>query len=104
MLGEYKIQKGKGPHDHNGLNSIYAKLGKTNFWHVRVGVDNRSAGFSNKLRSFIFRGSKMRRTSGEKYVLQDFANEELEVIDSVTDKIVNELINELTKKQRTNKR
>src|SRR3989339_636836 len=26
-LGEYKIQFGKGPKDHNGLNDIYDQLG-----------------------------------------------------------------------------
>ncbi len=40
-LGEYKIQFGKGPKDHNGLVSIYEKLGTKKFWHVRVGIENR---------------------------------------------------------------
>ena len=42
VLGSYKIQKGKGPREHGGLLSIYEKLETKNFWHVRIGVDNRT--------------------------------------------------------------
>lgn len=77
-LGSYKIQKAKGPKDHNGLNSIYEKLGTEDFWHIRVGVDNRDP---NK------------REKGEEYVLQDFSSEEKKILDSVIKKITNELSN-----------
>lgn len=40
-LGQYKLQKAKGPKVHNGLNSIYKHLGHKNFWHLRLGVDAR---------------------------------------------------------------
>ena len=40
-LGEFKIQRGKGPKTHNGLASIYKHLGTKNFWHLRIGVDSR---------------------------------------------------------------
>ena len=40
-LGAYKIQKGRGPKDHKGLLSIYKIIGNKDFWHVRIGVDNR---------------------------------------------------------------
>ena len=75
-LGNYKIQFGKGPKDHKGLISIYDKLGSRDFWHVRVGVDNRALD---------------NRISGEEYVLQDFTQKELEVISQVIDNIVREL-------------
>jgi PTH1 family peptidyl-tRNA hydrolase len=68
-LGEYKIQKGKGPKDHKGLNSIYEKLGSKDFWHVRVGVENRTE-------------NKEQRTKGEDYVLQNFTNDEEKIIES----------------------
>jgi PTH1 family peptidyl-tRNA hydrolase len=42
-LGEFKIQRGKGPKTHNGLNSVYQHLGTKNFWHLRIGVDNRDS-------------------------------------------------------------
>lgn len=75
-LGSYKIQFGKGPKDHNGLNSIYQSLGTKDFWHVRIGVDNRT---SND------------RISGEKYVLQDFTQEEKSLLEKILPKLTNEL-------------
>ena len=79
-LGEYKIQLGKGPKGHNGLESIDAALGTGNYWHVRVGMDNREA---------------PNRVPGEKYVLQDFTKEELikkeEVVKSVTAELCKKL-------------
>lgn len=72
-LGAYKIQKGKGPRDHKGLLSIYKYLGTKDFWHVRVGVENRK---------------KDNNISGEEYVLQDFTKSEKQIIDKVLDKII----------------
>ena len=75
-LGSYKIQKGKGPKLHNGINSIEEKLGTDEFWRVRVGVDNRSP---------------EDRISGEEYVLQDFTEEELKLLKPVIEKICKRL-------------
>jgi PTH1 family peptidyl-tRNA hydrolase len=75
-LGEYKIQLGKGPKDHKGLLSIYEKLKSKNFWHARVGVENRS---------------KDNRILGEDYVLQSFGKEEKIIIDRVVDKIIEDI-------------
>lgn len=75
-LGQYKIQLGVGPKIHNGLNSIYEKLSSQNFWHIRVGIDNRPAD---------------NRISGETYVLQEFDNKEKETIQQVISGIVGEL-------------
>ena len=85
VLGEYKIQKGKGPKDHKGLISIYEKLGKKDFWHVRIGVEN------NKTR--IMEGGT--RIFGDDYVLQNFNEDEQEIIDNVIDKIVIDLVSRL---------
>lgn len=79
-LGEYKIQFGKGPREHRGLLSIYEKLGTKDFWHVRIGVDNR--GSDN-------------RTPGEKYVLQKFTEEELAFLKEVSLEVTKELLNRL---------
>lgn len=76
-LGAYKIQFGKGPKVHNGLNDIYEKLGTDQFWHVRVGVDNRDS---------------ENRTGGKEYVLEDFSDEEKVVLDGVIKQICNQLI------------
>ena len=64
-LGAFKIQFGKGPKVHNGLNDIYEKIGTDEFWHVRVGVDNRDL---------------ENRTSGHDYVLEDFTSEEMKIL------------------------
>lgn len=75
-LGEFKIQLGKGPKDHNGLLDIYDKLGTKESWHVRVGVENRN---------------EENRIPGEKYVLQDFSDDEKEILEGVIKQICKEL-------------
>ncbi len=60
-LGKFKIQKGTGPKNHKGLNSIYSTLNTKDFWHIRIGVDNRIPS---------------QKVPGEDYVLSDFTNEE----------------------------
>lgn len=76
-LGEYKIQKGKGPKEHKGLLSIYKELGTKDFWHVRTGVDNRDS---------------ESRIAGEDYVLMNFTGKELETFEIVKGKVVSELV------------
>lgn len=76
-LGQYKIQKGKGPKLHYGIQSIDQALGTGHYWRVRVGVDNRNA---------------EDRTQGEQYVLQDFTNEEKKTLDDVIKKIISKFL------------
>ena len=40
-LGSYKIQFGKGPKVHNGVNSVVKYLKSEDFWHIRIGIDTR---------------------------------------------------------------
>lgn len=75
-LGGYKIQKGKGPKLHKGILSIERQLGTSDFWRVRIGVDNRI-------------GDK---TPGEEYVLQDFTEEEKEILKEVINKVAREIL------------
>lgn len=79
-FGEYKIQLGKGPKDHKGLESIDESLGTDQYWHVRVGVDNREP---------------ENRTQGERYVLEDFTNEEAVKVEVIVKKVVDELCKKL---------
>ena len=74
-LGEYKIDFGKGPKVHNGINSVIEKLGSDQFWRVRVGIENRGE----------------LKIPGEKYVLGKFVAEEKEIIDGVISKIIAEI-------------
>jgi PTH1 family peptidyl-tRNA hydrolase len=80
-LGEYKIQFGRGPKDHNGLKSIDEELGTDQYWHIRVGVDNRP--LDNK-------------PMGEEYVLQNFSDEERIVLEAVIKRVVNDLVKKIT--------
>jgi len=73
-LGEFKIQKGIGPKVHNGLTSVEERLGKKDFWRVRVGVDNRTV-----------------KIAGEDYVLSDFSSDE----ETIINKIIKEIIDHL---------
>jgi PTH1 family peptidyl-tRNA hydrolase len=54
-LGSFKLQKGKGPKQHNGLLSIYQHLGHKNFWHLRMGVDGRGADRSLPSRDYLLK-------------------------------------------------
>ncbi|MBI2008324.1 peptidyl-tRNA hydrolase [Candidatus Amesbacteria bacterium] len=72
-LGEYKVQKGRGPKEHNGVKSIEDTLGTKGFWRIRIGIENRS--MTNV-------------QSGEDYVLQRFTREERDVLEGVLDEII----------------
>ena len=85
-LGQYKIQKGKGPKEHKGIKSVNKALGTRDYWRVRVGVDNRKSLLITNHQSPI-----TPRPLGEDYVLQNFTDKELEILKSVIDKIVKEL-------------
>jgi len=60
-VGQWKLQFGKGPKVHNGLNSIRSHLGSDQFLHVRIGIDGRQG---------------IRQQSGKDYVLTPFLGEE----------------------------
>jgi PTH1 family peptidyl-tRNA hydrolase len=77
QLGECKMQLGKGPKVHNGLLSIYSALGTQNFWHVRVGVDNRQG---------------QRFQAGREYVLEGFTKEESQQLDQVIQEVSQRLL------------
>ena len=84
-LGSYKIQFGKGPKLHNGVNSIEKELGSEDFWRVRVGIENRM--INDKWP--MLNGKKI---SGEEYVLQDFTEEERSILDATIRKLLIDLI------------
>jgi len=67
-LGQWKLQFGKGPKVHNGLNSIRQHLGSDQFLHIRIGIDGRQG---------------VRHQSGRDYVLTPFYGEEQQQIAAV---------------------
>ena len=86
VFGKFKLQFGKGPHQHNGVLSVEKELGTKEFWRLRMGVESRIKNQELGIR-------------GEDYVLQDFSPAERKVIDELIDKkIVPEIKNWLLKK------
>jgi PTH1 family peptidyl-tRNA hydrolase len=75
-LGKFKLQLNKGPKDHKGLNSIYRTLGTKNFWHLRLGINNRSPSIRDQI-------------SGNEYVLKNFSQSELQTLKSTFSMIEN---------------
>lgn len=78
-LGQFKLQKGKGPKVHNGLNSIYNHIGHKNFWHLRLGIDSRVGGRSIEPSSYVL--MKMNQT--EQKQLQEVISEVISCLFSV---------------------
>lgn len=86
-LGEYKIQLGKGPKVHNGVNSVEESLGSDQFWRVRMGIDNRNQ--ESGIPSTSWYGAS--RNQGEEYVLGRFLPEEEEIISRVIQEVTEKL-------------
>jgi peptidyl-tRNA hydrolase len=97
-LGEFKIDFGKGPKVHNGVNSVERVLGTKEFWRVRVGIDGRlrqipNSKFQMTNNDQIQNDQKPKPyMSGERYVLSKFTAEEREVIGGVVEKVAEELL------------
>jgi PTH1 family peptidyl-tRNA hydrolase len=70
-LGQFKLQKGKGPKVHNGLSSIYQHLGHKNFWHLRLGVDSRKGDRSINSSNYVL----MKMVADERAELQKAISE-----------------------------
>ena len=76
-LGDFKLQKGKGPKAHNGLQSIYQHLGNKDFWHLRLGVDSRL---------------DRQQIAGADYVLQPLSATERQLLDQTINQLLEELV------------
>jgi PTH1 family peptidyl-tRNA hydrolase len=66
-LGTVKVQFGRGPKTHNGIDSIKQQLGTDQFWHLRIGIDTRKGD---------------RTVPPDKYVLQPMNSQELQLLRS----------------------
>jgi PTH1 family peptidyl-tRNA hydrolase len=75
-LGKFKIQKGTGPELHKGIESIEKIVKSSDFWRIRIGVDNRPP---------------QNRIPGEAYVLQNFTSQEKETVVKIFPQINNRL-------------
>lgn len=77
-LGTYKIQFGTGPKVHNGLLSVYDHLGTHDFWHVRIGIENR--------------GAVRAQWPAHEYVLDAFTDAETKILESVITEVITRLM------------
>ena len=75
-LGNYKVQYGKSPKEHNGVISVEQHLKTIKFHRIRIGVDNR--------KNFYM--------EGKKYVLGKFDEQELKTVNSVFMSILEEIV------------
>lgn len=76
-LGTFKLQKGTGPKDHNGLQSVYQHLGTRDFWHLRLGIDSREG---------------ERIVSSADYVLQVMPQDERQILIETIEPLLQELL------------
>lgn len=76
-LGQFKIQFGKGPKVHQGLESIEKALKTKYFWRVRIGIENRDP---------------QNRLPGEKYVLSNFKQSERPFLEKVFQQATDDLL------------
>ncbi len=99
-LGKFKIQKGKGPQLHNGLESIEQHLKTKDFWRVRVGIDNRKKNDEKIYHLSNGRGKDdlaNKWINGETYVLEDFTEDEKKLL---FNQIFPEIYKRISSKQR----
>lgn len=75
-LGKFKIQFGKGPKVHNGVNSVCQYMGSDAFLHVRIGIDGRDG---------------QRSQSGSEYVLTPFFGQERAILTETFSAVSTEL-------------
>ncbi len=73
-LGKYKICE-KPPQKHNGVNDVIGRLGRSDFKHVRIGIDNRDG----------------LNIPGEDYVLKRYSDQELDILYKVILEIISEI-------------
>jgi len=66
-LGKYKTTRDRSSAGHKGVQSIIDSLGTKNFTRIRIGI-----GIENK------------KTPTEKFVLENFSNAEMEIIEKVS--------------------
>ena len=75
-IGESKMQKGRGAAGHKGVQSVIDALGTNDFWRTRIGICPKTGKPENV----------------EKFVLQKFTKEELEILERVISETASTII------------
>ncbi len=78
-FGNFKIQVGKAPKSHNGVNSVIGTVKTDDFKNVRVGIENRLG----------------RPIKGEDFVLMNFSKDEEVVLNEVLDDVSREIVSDI---------
>ncbi|MCK5123457.1 MAG: aminoacyl-tRNA hydrolase, partial [Candidatus Pacebacteria bacterium] len=78
LLGEYKLSKNKNSGGHKGVQSIIDYLGTKDFTRIRIGIMTEN-----------------KKTPTEKFVLERFSGEEMEVVEGVIEEIVKNISTQL---------
>lgn len=78
-FGKFKIQVGKAPKSHNGVNNVISMIKSDDFKNVRIGIESRDG----------------RQIKGEDFVLMKFTKDERLVLDEVLDGVAKSLISEI---------
>ncbi|MDD3497937.1 MAG: aminoacyl-tRNA hydrolase [Candidatus Moranbacteria bacterium] len=75
-VGNFKISENSGSAGHNGIQNIIDRLGTQEFKRIRIGVEKKG-------------GRQSRQVPGNKFILQEFSEEELEKIKDLANKLEN---------------
>jgi len=79
LVGNFKIAMDSSARGHNGVQNIFDNLGTQEIKRVKVGVEKET-------------GRASRPTPGIKFVLENFTEDEIKKIKSLTDNIIVEII------------
>ena len=97
-FGKYKIQFGKHPKIHNGVDSVIKSLGTDQFWNVRIGTESRpqvaqrgQQGTQKSIQETQNADQTSEKIPGQKYVLSPFTKEERDLLAPVIQRVVQEI-------------
>jgi len=80
QFGEFKLQTGKFPREHNGLLSIHKATGQTDYNYLRIGIETRTDEMRNRI-------------PGEDYVLQKIPKNLMPQFEQTLKKAIERLYN-----------
>lgn len=78
-LGEHKIHLSKGPKVHNGISSIDHKVASSDYYRLRIGIENRTKPGNKGI-------------PGRAYALSNFSVQEEGIIKTVFEKALQEMV------------
>ena len=80
IIGKYKVAIDSSAAGHNGIQSVINNIGTQKFKRIKVGVEKKE-------------GRQARKTPGVKFVLENFSEEEYQIIQRLSESIKKDLLN-----------